>query len=263
MKRLAAVALLVVGMVLPGWGQRGGARGGGGGVGRGATMSGGAAVSRGGFSMGNQFHYSGGTTVGRGGYAGATTVGRSGYPGGVSGFRPGYPGRPIYPVRPINPVNRTVTTVRTFYPGFNRVVPYSYAIPYAYGPGYYDPGFYGDGGSGYAAPAQSYSPDYSGYGGGGYSPAPVQQSVVPENESYRQAYRGMQQPPVANDDPVTLIYKDGRPPEQIRNYILSRTTLFVPDERHREIAVADLDLDATVKVNRAAGVDFQLPADRR
>ncbi len=63
-----------------------------------------------------------------------------------------------------------------------------------------------------------------------------------------------------NDDPVTLVFKDGRAPEKIHNYALTRTTLYVTDGRRREIPVAALDLTATEQANRAAGVDFQLPA---
>jgi len=64
-------------------------------------------------------------------------------------------------------------------------------------------------------------------------------------------------------DPVTLVFRDGRPPEQIHNYMLSRTTLSVLDGRHREIPVNELDLPATEKANRAAGVDFRLPDGAR
>jgi hypothetical protein len=62
-----------------------------------------------------------------------------------------------------------------------------------------------------------------------------------------------------NDDAVTLVFKDGRAPEKIHNYALTRTTVYVTDGRRREIPVAALDLAATEQVNRAAGVDFQLP----
>ena len=58
---------------------------------------------------------------------------------------------------------------------------------------------------------------------------------------------------------MTLVFKDGRPSEQIHNYMLTRTMLYVQGDRLREIAVADLDLPATEKVNREAGVDFRLP----
>ncbi len=65
-----------------------------------------------------------------------------------------------------------------------------------------------------------------------------------------------------NEDAVTLVFRDGRPSEQIHNYALTRTTLYVLDEHRRDISVDELDLDATAKVNRDAGVDFQLPIAR-
>ncbi len=66
-----------------------------------------------------------------------------------------------------------------------------------------------------------------------------------------------------NGEAVTLIYKDGRPAEQIHNYLLSRTTLSIwdrdRDRRYRNIPVEQLDLEATQKANRELGVDFALP----
>jgi hypothetical protein len=58
---------------------------------------------------------------------------------------------------------------------------------------------------------------------------------------------------------VTLIFKDGRPPEQIHNYLLTRTILYVDDTNHQVIPTSQLDLVATAKVNHDAGVDFRLP----
>jgi hypothetical protein len=60
-------------------------------------------------------------------------------------------------------------------------------------------------------------------------------------------------------DAVTLIYNDGRPPEQIHNYMLTSTRLYVMDENRCAIPVSQLDLDATKRVNRDAGIDFRLP----
>ena len=62
-----------------------------------------------------------------------------------------------------------------------------------------------------------------------------------------------------SEDAVTLVFKDGRPSEQIHNYILTRTTLYVRDQHHRDIPLDQLDFAATQKLNRDAGVDFQLP----
>jgi hypothetical protein len=65
------------------------------------------------------------------------------------------------------------------------------------------------------------------------------------------------------EEAVTLIFKDGRPPEHIHNYLLTRTTLFVGDQGRRAIPTDQLDLVATAKVNQDAGVDFQLPNSTR
>jgi hypothetical protein len=69
-------------------------------------------------------------------------------------------------------------------------------------------------------------------------------------------------PPPANEDAVTLIFKDGRPLEQIHNYAMTRTTLYVLDARHRDIPLDQLDLVATKKANHEAGIDFSLPETR-
>jgi hypothetical protein len=61
------------------------------------------------------------------------------------------------------------------------------------------------------------------------------------------------------EEPITLIFKDGRPPLHIRNYALTRTMLYVRDQHHQDIPVAQLDLAATQKANEDTGVDFQLP----
>ena len=65
--------------------------------------------------------------------------------------------------------------------------------------------------------------------------------------------------PLYNNDAVTLVFKDGRAPETIHNYALTRTTLYVTDGKRQVIPVASLDLAATERANRAAGVDFELP----
>lgn len=65
-----------------------------------------------------------------------------------------------------------------------------------------------------------------------------------------------------SEDAVTLIFKDGRPPERIHNYILTRSTLYVGERHHPEIPVDELDLIATAKVNHDAGIPFDLPTAR-
>ncbi len=148
---------------------------------------------------------------------------------------------------------------------------YGYGYPLGYGvTGWFGPDFldYPDGytDAGYPQTPQNaygYAPaaqPYSGSDGSqaGYAAAPAERS--PNQDAYRPAYQKTQaQPEPTAEDALTLVYKDGRPQEQIHNYLLSKTTLHVWDGRHREVAVDDLDLVAMVRVNRAAGVDFQLP----
>jgi len=123
--------------------------------------------------------------------------------------------------------------------------------PYDYSDSAYSsppPADYGDVGA-YPNPPAEYGPQ----------PSPDQATATPA-DSYRPAYVSPQAPePLAPEEAVTLVFKDGRPSQQIHNYMLTRTTLFVLDGHRIEIPVDQLDLAATAKANRDAGVDFQLP----
>jgi hypothetical protein len=143
---------------------------------------------------------------------------------------------------------------------------------YALGPlwstwGYpYLPDYWGDsdnygaqGDSNYAA-AQP-NPDYSADGYDAGQPDQGEPAYTPwPYGSQRAPYSGQASSASVAEAPVTLVFKDGRPPEQIRNYMLTATTLSVLDQQYRAIPVDQIDLDATAKVNRDAGVDFSLPS---
>ena len=87
-------------------------------------------------------------------------------------------------------------------------------------------------------------------------PAEPPENVEPE----RPAYQGQQ---VRTQPATTLIFSDGRPSEKVHNYILTQTTLYNLDGgTRREIPLSTIDLPATIKANRSAGVDFSLPANR-
>jgi len=116
---------------------------------------------------------------------------------------------------------------------------------------------------GWAAPEYLGYGDDTGYGDtsaaqGDENGAYDAQNQEPDQPEFRQPYQPASAP--ASESAVTLIYKDGRPREQIHNYILTRTKLFVQDEPHRTIPVEQLDLAATGMINREAGVVFQLPS---
>jgi len=94
------------------------------------------------------------------------------------------------------------------------------------------------------------------------------QNIEPEQSETIDRYQfASNQPPTSHisgsEETVTLVFKDGRPSEQVHNYLLTRTTLFVLDDRRHVIPTDQLDLIATAKVNLDAGVDFQLPAAAR
>jgi hypothetical protein len=61
---------------------------------------------------------------------------------------------------------------------------------------------------------------------------------------------------------VTLVFKDGHS-QQVRNYAVTRTTLYVLDDaasgRRPEIPLNQIDVSATEKTNREAGMDFSVP----
>lgn len=116
----------------------------------------------------------------------------------------------------------------------------------------------------YPQPAPEYpaQPAYPAYPQG--QPAPqayAYPAVPPGYEAYvPQPVQPQMQYVPGSSSTVILIYKDGRPPEQIQNYLATRSTLTVLDGgRRREIPLSDLNIPATISANRQTGVDFQLP----
>jgi hypothetical protein len=121
-------------------------------------------------------------------------------------------------------------------------------------PGYLDSGYLGYPNTAYD---DSVAPPNYAAGYDNLPPDQVQPAPAPTYPPYAQPLAAS--PALADEDAVTLIFKDGRPPEQIRNYAMTRTTLYVRDQHHRDIPLDQLDFEATQKVNHDAGVDFQLP----
>jgi hypothetical protein len=249
MKRFAAIALVVAGLVVPAFAQRGMSRGGFSGHSAGA-FHGGFASPHFGFSAP---HFSGGFAASRGyGFAGGlryparsfTRYSSTAYP--ASGFRAPYMGADF----------RGRRSRRPYFSGYGYGAPVFYTLPEGIGLGplgYYPDGFgyddsaassndvSGDNGSqGYEQPAEPEQPVYR----GGYEPSDYMPPPAPVPES---------------ENATTIIFKDGRPSEQIHNYALTRTTLYVLDQQHRDIPLDQLDVAATEKANRAAGIEFQVP----
>jgi hypothetical protein len=134
---------------------------------------------------------------------------------------------------------------RFYYPGYGWVAPYFLGFP--------DDSDYDD-----SSTDSSATP---GNGSEGYALEPPDEEQQPSLGPYPQPNSDIARlsPAPVKEEAVTLIFKDGRPSEQIHNYVLTRTTLYVGDQQRQAIPTDQLDLIATAKVNQDAGVDFQLP----
>lgn len=249
-KTLIAVALIVAGGALPACAQRGGSRGGSAGRSGGfavhsapAFRSSPAPVTRGSFMSAQQF-------------SGSRYADTRPTQHGVSQFSSiGEASRR----RPVN--SGEYRYRRPYVPAYGAAVPYS--VVGWLGPncvGVVECDFLDDA---YATPAAGPAAPEN-YPAENYGPAPLEQPEVAPAEPFRPEYARPQ--PVQDLEPeaaVTLIFKDGRPSEQIHNYMLTRTTLYVQERHLREIPVDQLDLPAMAKVNHEAGVDFQLPGSAK
>jgi len=129
-----------------------------------------------------------------------------------------------------------------------------YLVPgwlnYGYGYGYAgDSGYYEDQAPASDANAEAPLPDAGDQEA--YAPLPPRPTYQAEGSSA---------PDLQEQPQVTLLFKDGRPPQQVTNYAVTQTTLYVLDgARRREIPLDQIDLPLTVRTNRAAGVDFEVP----
>jgi len=63
---------------------------------------------------------------------------------------------------------------------------------------------------------------------------------------------------VKPSDPTVLVFRNGRH-QEVTNYAIMGDTLYVFDEGRKKIALADLDIPATVKANDDRGTEFRMP----
>lgn len=244
MKLVPALALsLGFCLAATAWGQRGASGG-----------HAGMAHSSGGFSSGHSFSMS--------------SPGPSRTFGSVPAYRPSLANQPrsLY-TSPIGPPpfggTQPITGRRYTYTT-TRYRPYYYSsgvylvpgfLNYGYGYGYLDDSYSSD--QQQAAPAapdvyaQAPGPDY------GYDQAYGQAPPRPPYEPQAAATAAE----VPDQPQITLLFKDGRAPQQVQNYAVTRTTLYVLDgAKRREIPLDEIDLPQTEKTNRDAGLDFEIPA---
>lgn len=175
----------------------------------------------------------------------------------------------------------SVTSIRPY--GTSGYMPYhSYPFTtshYGRGRGY---GYgYGRGGYGYIYPYYYIPMDDYGYGSDYVGPElysgpppgandPTLHIVIeqpPAAQRYAEAEPAPEPPPVraatqpdaAPLEPTLLIFRDGRK-QEVTNYAIMGQTVYVFDKRTQKIALADLDVAATVKANDDRGIEFKVPA---
>ena len=146
---------------------------------------------------------------------------------------------------------------------------YRYRNGYGYSSGAYNAPYY--------FPAYDTSYGYDTGGGGGpymYSGPPTDQTVhivvdMPTKRSVVEDDEDAPPPAIASRsnrekdaepiDPTVLVFLDGHQ-QEVTNYAIMGQTVYVFDKRTQKIALTDLDVAATIKLNDDRGVDFHLPA---
>ena len=172
----------------------------------------------------------------------------------------------------------------------------NYGYHYNYGPYYnghnagYHGGRYRGGGWAYAIPyyypvdSSYYGYDYVGAGPDLYSGPPVnpndsnlhmiveQPPARPYGENlvgpdaYAPPPAAVSQPPapvvppaeVKPGEPTELVFRDGKH-QEVTNYAIMGDSLYVFDQGRKQIALADLDIAATIKANDDRGLEFRMP----
>ncbi len=146
------------------------------------------------------------------------------------------------------------------YGGYGYGYGYTYAVPYYVYPSD-DPGYYGSGGGGsylYSGPPEGQAPPAEQtlhiiVDTAPTHPAPQDQAVEEPSAS---------PPPAAQEVrpgvPTILVFRDGHKQDVI-NYAIMGQTVYVFDNRTKKVALADLDVPATIKANDDQGVEFHVP----
>jgi hypothetical protein len=129
-----------------------------------------------------------------------------------------------------------------------------YGYPYTIDPGFFD---WGDNGDFADSNAADESPEYD------QGPAPLIYPPYPnlDEEGARPSYTGSAVASApTSDEPLTVVFKDGRAPVKMQNYMMTATVLTDLDpQQYRKIPLDEIDLAATQRTNSAAGVDFRVP----
>ena len=139
-----------------------------------------------------------------------------------------------------------------------------YGYPYLpYSPYLIDPGFYDWDDSDSSGDVQSdTAPDYlAAYPDHGYGPPG---EIPPASAQGQQPAAAEPTAPSAPGQPLTVIFKSGRDPVKMQNYMMTAKVLTDLDSRHYEqIPIDQIDIAATQWANSDVGVRFEIPGASR
>lgn len=138
--------------------------------------------------------------------------------------------------------------------------------PFLIDPGFYDWGDADDSGYGDSEYDQGNAAPYADYESPYPDEPPLQGELPPWDPQGQQAATAWPTAPAepAPEQPLTVFFKSGRAPVKMQNYIMTGKLLTDLDASHYEqIAVDEIDVAETQRVNSAAGVKFQVPGASR
>jgi len=170
--------------------------------------------------------------------------------------------------------DRFDTRRRQFQNWYANTYPYWSGYPYLLNPNFYNLGLYDWSDSDNSAPA-NYESDSS--QPSGYVPGSYESDQAPDSYLSNQNGPALDYPPYPNQayaapnqiasaaagapaQPLTVIFKSGRSPMEIQNYMMtSRVLTDLDPEHYEQIPLDEINLAATQNFNKVAGVDFQVP----
>ena len=146
--------------------------------------------------------------------------------------------------------------------GYGAAVPYYYLYPA------YDPGYDTGGMSSpylYSGPPQGQTPPAEQTLHIIVETAPTRTAPSQDDMGPDQAAQGA--PAIPSQEPgpgvpTLLVFRDGHH-QEVTNYAIMGQTVYVFDKRTQKIALADLDIPATVKANDDEGVEFKVPGQKK
>jgi hypothetical protein len=92
-----------------------------------------------------------------------------------------------------------------------------------------------------------------------YSGDAEQTQAYPPRTATAEPYARL--PEAKPNEPSVLVFRDGHQ-QEVSNYAIMGQTVYVFDKRTQRIALADLDVPATIKANDDRGLEFNIPAQK-